>query len=188
MTDFIDVLEQQLVAAHGRRPRPVPPWRTGVVLVAAAGAAAAVVALVLALASAERAARPPAATHPPAATTTSGSGLDTSIAVLNGTTVVGLARVAADELTANGYPEPVVVTNDATNESRQYSEIYYERGQRQAALGVAACLGIRFDRVHPMGPRETRWRTVGADTSCAAANVSAVRSAASSVSPVRRRK
>ena len=68
MTDFVDVLEQQLRAAHGRRERFVPPWRTGMVLAAAAGAAAIVIALIIGLASpgSEQGARPPAGpTTPP---------------------------------------------------------------------------------------------------------------------------
>jgi hypothetical protein len=73
-----------------------------------------------------------------------------SVAVLNGTNVTGLARAAADELTSRGYDEPDVVTNDTTNQSRALTMVFYERGHRADALGVASCLHIRSDRVVPM--------------------------------------
>jgi LytR cell envelope-related transcriptional attenuator len=151
MTDFVDILEQQLVAAHGRRERFVPPWRAGIVLVAAGAAAAAVVAVVIGLASpdAQRAATPPAQQAPPQTTPVHPIAPPTT-AVLNGTTVTGLARTIADKLTANGYDEPNVVTNDTTNQTRQVSEVFYEDGHRDEAYSVADCLNIRFDHVHPM--------------------------------------
>jgi hypothetical protein len=74
------------------------------------------------------------------------------MAVLNGTTITGLASLVAEELTQRGYDEPQVVSNDTTNQSRKHSEIYYEDGHRTEAMGVADCLHIRFDRVHPMTP------------------------------------
>jgi hypothetical protein len=40
-----------------------------------------------------------------------------TLAILNGTTVTGLARAATDTLTANRYPDPNVVTTDTTNQS-----------------------------------------------------------------------
>jgi hypothetical protein len=149
MTDFVDVLEQQLIAAHGRRQRLVPPWRAGMVLVAAAGAAAIIVVLVVGLSSpdSQRAATPgqqappqTAPVHPVPRTT---------VAVLNGTTLVGLARTAADKLSANGY-RPILVTNDATNQTRRHSEVFYKDGYRADAYAVADCLGIPSERVHTM--------------------------------------
>ena len=57
---------------------------------------------------------------------------DYPLAVLNGTTVTGLARGAADKLTAKGYNEPNVVTNDPTNQTRAVTQIYFEsRGARR---------------------------------------------------------
>jgi hypothetical protein len=148
MTDFLDVLEQQLIAAHGRPQRFVPPWRGGMVLVAAAGAAAIIVAVVVGLASpdAQHAARRPAGPHGPAATPALRSA--TSLAVLNGTTVTGLARAAADKLAAAGYHEPNVVSSDATNQARAHSEVLYEPGHRAAAVDVARLVGV--DRVRAM--------------------------------------
>jgi hypothetical protein len=154
MTDFVDILEQQLREAHGRRERFVPPWRTGMVLAAAAGAAAIVVALIIGLASpgSEQSARPPAGQTTPPQTTPVHPPPRTTMAVLNGTTITGLASLVAEELTQRGYDEPQVVSNDTTNQSRKHSEIYYEDGHRTEAFGVADCLHIRFDRVHPMTP------------------------------------
>jgi hypothetical protein len=110
-----------------------------------------VVAVVVALASPDkqRAARPPAR-EPPPKTTPVHPVRPTTVAGLNGTTVIGLARAAANTLIASGFREGVV-TNDATNQARARSEIFYEPGHRTEAYGVADCLDIRFDRVHPMG-------------------------------------
>jgi hypothetical protein len=151
MTDFIDVLEQQLVTAHRRRGRRLLalPWRTTIVFAGAVAAAAVVVVAVLALSSPapQPAASPP--TQPPQTTPVTPQALVT-VAVLNGTTVTGLARAAADELTSRGYDEPTVVTNDTTNQARARTTVYYEPGHRTDALGVASCLHIDSDRVVSM--------------------------------------
>jgi LytR cell envelope-related transcriptional attenuator len=152
MTDFIDVLEQQLIAAHRRPERRrfvAVPWRATIVFAGAVAAAAVVVIAVLALSSPtpHRAASPP--TQPPQ-TTPVPPQAPVSLAVLNATTVTGLARAAADELTSLGYDEPNVVTNDTTNQRRARTTVYYEPGHRADALGVASCLHIGTDRVVPM--------------------------------------
>jgi hypothetical protein len=72
------------------------------------------------------------------------------LAVLNGTTVTGLARGAADKLTKKGYNEPNVVTNDTTNQARPTTQIYYEAKVRAAALDVAKILGVPTTQVRPM--------------------------------------
>ena len=72
------------------------------------------------------------------------------LAVLNGTTVTGLARGAADKLTKKGYNEPNVVTNDTTNQARPTTQIYYEAKARAAALDVAKILGVPTAQVKPM--------------------------------------
>ena len=152
MTDFIDILEQQLVTAHRGRARRafVIPWRTTIVFAGAVAAAAAVVVAVLALSSP---APEPAASQPtqPPQTTPVTPQAPVSLAVLNGTTITGLARGAADELTSFGYNEPNVVTNDTTNPTRARTTVYYEPGHRADALGVASCLHIGSDRVVQMG-------------------------------------
>ena len=157
MTDFIDVLEQQLVAAHGRPERRrfvVVPWRATIVFAGAAAAAAAVVIAVLALASP---APQPAASSPPTQppqTTPVRPPPRLTLAVLNATTTTGLARSVADELTSLGYDEPIVVTNDPTDQTRALTAVYYEVGHRDDALGVADCLKLAPTRVHPMAPEE----------------------------------
>ena len=153
MTDFIDVLEQQLVAAHGRpeRRRLVAfPWRATIVFAGAMAAAAVVVIAVLALSSPtpQRAASGPP-TQPPQTTPVTPQPR-VSVAVLNGTKITGLARGVADELTRRGYDEPNVVTNDTTNQSRVRTTVLYERGHRTDALGIASCLHFGSDRVAPM--------------------------------------
>jgi hypothetical protein len=75
---------------------------------------------------------------------------DFPLAVLNGTTVTGLARGAADKLTAKGYNEPNVVTNDTTNQARDTTEIFFEPKARAAALDVAKILGVKAASVKPM--------------------------------------
>jgi hypothetical protein len=153
MTDFIDVLEQQLVAAHRRPERRrlvAVPWRATIVFAGAVAAAAVVVIAVLALSSPTS---QPAAGGPPtqpAQTTPVTPQPRVSLAVLNGTTVTGLARSVADRLTSLGYDEPNVVTNDTTNQSRAWTTVYFEPGHRTDALGVASCLHIGRDRVVPM--------------------------------------
>jgi hypothetical protein len=152
MTDFIALLEEQLVTAHrGRRSRRfVVPWRAGAVLVAAATTVAVVVAVVVALASPDkqRATTPPAQ-EPPAQTTPVHPVRPTTVAVVNGTTVSGLARAAMNALLAGGFREGVV-TNDAANQQRARTSIYYEPGFREQAQTAAGCLRVGLDRVLPM--------------------------------------
>jgi hypothetical protein len=75
---------------------------------------------------------------------------DYPLAVLNGTTVTGLARGAADKLTAKGYNEPNVVTNDPTNQTRAVTQIYFDPKARAAALDVAKILGVKAINVKAM--------------------------------------
>jgi hypothetical protein len=153
MTDFIDVLEQQLVAAHRRPERRrfvAVPWRTTIVFAGAVAAAAVVVTTVLALSSPTP---QPAASGPPTQppqTTPVTPQPRVSLAVLNATKVTGLARAVADELTSLGYDEPNVVTNDTTDQLRARTTVYFEHGHRADALGVASCLHIGSDRVVAM--------------------------------------
>jgi hypothetical protein len=156
MTDFIDVLERQLVAAHGRPQRrfALPPWRATIVFAGAAAAAAVVVIAVLALSSPSP---QPAASSPstqPPQTTPVTPPPAVRLAVLNGTTTTGLARAVADVLTSKGYREPDLVSNDTTNQSRLHTTIYYKAGHQMDAADVASCLAVRSSRVLPMGVEE----------------------------------
>jgi LytR cell envelope-related transcriptional attenuator len=151
MNDFIAVLEEQLLTAHReRRPRRRPiPWRGGAVVLAAAATVAAVVAVVIALASPDdhRTASP--GPHHAVTTTPPPVRRAVTVAVLNGTTVTGLARAAADTLVANGFREGVV-TNDTTDQQRRRTTIYYEPGFKEQAQTAAGCLRAGLDRVLPM--------------------------------------
>jgi hypothetical protein len=156
MTDFIDALERQLVAAHARPPRrfALPPWRATIVFAGAAAAAAVVVIAVVALSSPTQ---QPAAGSPPTTppqTTPVHPPPALRVAVLNGTTTTGVARAVADVLTGLGYPEPAVVTTDTTNQTRQRTSIGYAPGHKDDAEDVAACLAVRLNRVAPMTPDE----------------------------------
>jgi hypothetical protein len=119
-------------------------------VVAAAAAAAVVVAVVVALASPNKhgTATPPAQ-EPPAQTTPVHPVKRTTVSVLNGTTVTGLARAESEKLTSLGFREGVV-TNDTPNQNRQRTMIYYEPGYREQAQAVAACLEVGVNRVRPM--------------------------------------
>jgi hypothetical protein len=153
MTDFIAALEEQLVTAHRERRtrrRPPIPWRSGAIVVAAAVTVAAVVAVVIALASpAEHRVASPRPHPSPPQTTPVHPVRRTTVAVLNGTTVTGLARHAMQTLVAYGFREGVV-TNDTTNQQRQRTTIYYEAGFEEQAQTAAGCLHTGLDRVLPM--------------------------------------
>jgi LytR cell envelope-related transcriptional attenuator len=72
-----------------------------------------------------------------------------TVAVLNGTTVTGLARQASDKVTAKGYREGVV-TNDTTDQQRPLTQIFYEPAGKAAAADVAKILGVKAVNVKPM--------------------------------------
>jgi hypothetical protein len=149
MTDFITALEEQLVTAHReRRPRRFAvPLRGSIVLVATAAAVADVVAVVLALATPDT--HHSAAPKPQVTVTQPAPRYDATVAVLNGTTLAGLARTAMDKLADLGFREGVV-TNDASNQQRRRTEIYYEAGYRDQAQAVASCIEVGLDRIQPM--------------------------------------
>jgi hypothetical protein len=111
--------------------------------------AAAVVAVVLALATPD--AREAASPKPHGTVTLPAAKprYDATVAVLNGTTVTGLARVAMEKLAGLGF-RAGVITNDTTNQQRPRTTIYYEPGYREQAQAVAACLEVGMDRVGPM--------------------------------------
>jgi hypothetical protein len=73
----------------------------------------------------------------------------TTVAVLNGTTVTGLAREASTKVIGKGYREGVV-TNDQTNQQHPVTEVFYEANAKAAALDVAKILGVKAANVKPM--------------------------------------
>jgi hypothetical protein len=151
MNDFIATLEEQLLTAHReRRARRLHvPWRGGAIVIAAAATIAAVVAVVIALASpdAHRAAAP--RPHTTVTTAPAPEHRDVTVAVLNGTTITGLARSVANKLVGNGFREGVV-TNDTTTQQRPRTTIYYEPGYKEQAQTVAGCIDSGLDLVRPM--------------------------------------
>jgi hypothetical protein len=148
MNDFIAVLEEQLLTAHrDRRPRRGPiPWRGGAIVLAAAATVAAVVAVVIALASPDQHRAAPPQQH---RAVSAPLPRRPTIAVLNGTTVTGLARMAAVELLAHRFREGVV-TNDTTDQQRRFTTIYYEPGYGEQARVAASVIGVSAKRTRPM--------------------------------------
>jgi hypothetical protein len=68
--------------------------------------------------------------------------------VLNGTTVTGLARIAADKLQSRGYKVDRVT--DAADQAQQASAVAYAAGYRKAALDIAGIIGISTSEVAPI--------------------------------------
>jgi LytR cell envelope-related transcriptional attenuator len=66
---------------------------------------------------------------------------DVTVAVLNGTTVQGLAAKVGEEVRASGFAIGVIGNAARIDQSR--SEVLYRRGQGAAARAVANRLGIR---------------------------------------------
>ena len=66
----------------------------------------------------------------------------TRVAVLNGTPVAGLARAAADKLTAVGYRDVSPVATDTTNQARATTVVFWQSGTRREGLDVAKALGL----------------------------------------------
>ena len=66
---------------------------------------------------------------------------DVTVAVLNGTTIAGLASQVGEEATADGFTLGTVTNAARTNQTR--SQVLYRKGQKDAATLVANRLGIR---------------------------------------------
>lgn len=74
----------------------------------------------------------------------------TRVAVFNGTTVTGLARAAADKLTAAGYKNVSPVTTDTTNQSRATTVVYWQSGARREGVDTATLIGVSKAALQPM--------------------------------------
>ena len=72
-----------------------------------------------------------------------------TVAVINATTVAGLARDASDKLTAAGFT-PGTVGNDTTGQAHPGSAVLYAPGNRLAALDVAKVVKIGRGTVRPI--------------------------------------
>ena len=82
---------------------------------------------------------------------------DVEVAVLNGTSINGLAGKVASDIEASGY-KVGAITNTAPGAER--TEVFYADGQKPAAQKVARDLGV--DKVDPL-ERELRELAGGAD-------------------------
>lgn len=88
------------------------------------------------------------------ATTPTGSSAaapaDTTVAVLNGTAVTGLARQEADRLEARGYP--IAAVTDAADQQQQVSLVGYADGFEAAAKRIARLVGVSPAQVQALDP------------------------------------
>jgi hypothetical protein len=148
MSDFYAQLEQQLVAAGRRRNersrlrralagrgRPV----AGAGALVAAIAIAAVVVVSVAPGQRDAVQRSPAAPSAPAPSVANDlRGI--RVAVLNGTTQTGLARVVAAQLESLGAR--IGVVGNAPRQNVAVTAVRYRHGARAKALRVAAALGL----------------------------------------------
>jgi LytR cell envelope-related transcriptional attenuator len=66
---------------------------------------------------------------------------DVTVAVLNGTTIAGLAALVGEEARADGFTIGTVTNAARTDQDK--SEVLYRNGQKNAAGAVARRLGIR---------------------------------------------
>jgi hypothetical protein len=82
---------------------------------------------------------------------------DVEVAILNGTSINGLAGKVASDIEASGYTVGAI-TN--TNPGIEKTEVLYEDGQKPAAQKVAGDLGV--EEVKPLD-RESRELAAGAD-------------------------
>jgi len=104
------------------------------------------------------------ASHPGPATAASPSGSGASgrhqvasltpahitVAVLNGTSVAGLASAVADQVASGGYRKGIV-TNAATQQ-HQATTVSYAPGRRPAAEGVAQAISVAPENIQALDP------------------------------------
>ena len=150
------------------RPANVPTQRAGrrfpVGLIAAIAAGVIVLGVVLALVLGGGGDDPkgtggsevpgtsePAVTPPPNATNDTRAEprppSEVSVAVLNGTTITGLAGRTADKLRAADYNVPASSVTDAVERNRSATEIRYAEGYQAEARAVAKAIGAGNDIV-----------------------------------------
>ena len=92
---------------------------------------------------------PPANSEAPS-TTGGVSRADTTIAVLNGTTISGLARTVADDLRSGGFKVPEDLVDNAVEQNRSATVVSYAEGQRAAARAVAGTIKVGNDAIAPL--------------------------------------
>jgi hypothetical protein len=84
---------------------------------------------------------------------------DTTVAVLNGTTVPGLARAVADKLLAAGYK--IGTVTNAPDQQRAATQVAYQQGQQVTARQVAKAIDVGNDAVSAID--EVTEATAGSD-------------------------
>jgi hypothetical protein len=80
--------------------------------------------------------------------TTSATRAKTTVAVLNGTTVPGLARSVADKLEARGYR--IGTVTNAPDQQRSATQVAYQPGSQKVARDVAKTIDVGSDAVVPI--------------------------------------
>jgi hypothetical protein len=82
---------------------------------------------------------------------------DVTVAVLNGTTVTGLAARVADEIRGRGFRVPDELVDDA-RVPRAATAVAYEQGARRQAIAVARAIGLGEDSRPSSTEHERRGR------------------------------
>jgi ABC-type Fe3+-hydroxamate transport system substrate-binding protein len=100
---------------------------------------------------------PAAATAVPTRTAASSSGTptkatraNTTVSILNGTTVTGLAASIADKIQTAGFKRGNV--QNYSDQARSASLVFYADGARRIAIDVAKILGLSADDVEAIDP------------------------------------
>lgn len=83
---------------------------------------------------------------------------ETTVAVLNGTTISGLARRTAERLESSGYTLGTV--DDAPEQNRSATVVQYADGARDEARSVAEVIGVGRDAVSQL---DVNTRTVAGE-------------------------
>jgi hypothetical protein len=83
---------------------------------------------------------------------------ETTVAVLNGTTISGLAARTAEKLKEAGYSLGTVA--DAQEQNRSATLVQYVQGAQREARAVARLIGVGADAVSPV---DVNTRTVAGD-------------------------
>ncbi|HEV2999858.1 MAG TPA: LytR C-terminal domain-containing protein [Solirubrobacteraceae bacterium] len=72
---------------------------------------------------------------------------ETTVAVLNGTTVNGLAKRTAAKIEGAGFDVPADLVTDAVEQNRSATIVMFAEGARDEALEVAKVIGVGRDAV-----------------------------------------
>jgi hypothetical protein len=101
-------------------------------------------------APADQATPAPSQQTPAASGETTVSPADTTVAVLNGTTISGLARGVADDLRDGGFKVPDDLVSNAVEQNRSATVVNYAEGAREEARAVAEQIDVGSDAIAPV--------------------------------------